>query len=230
MKSIKNFENLKGKKVLLRLDLNVPVLDGIILNDFRIKKIIPTIKFLQERGSRIIILSHIGREEKDTLYPVFQYLKKEIKNISFCDNVLSDVMQNRAEFLKNGEIIFAENLRRYKEEKENDFSFSKQISLLGDLYVNEAFSNSHREHSSIVGIPKFLPSYSGILFEEEMRNLSQCFEPQKSSLFIIGGNKLRTKLPFIQYFIEKNIKVFVGGALANNFFLRRFWNNRTRSY
>ncbi|MBU1557543.1 phosphoglycerate kinase [Patescibacteria group bacterium] len=218
MKSIKEVKDLKGKKVLLRLDLNVPVRDGKILNDFRIKKVIPTIGFLQERGAKVIILSHIGRKKEDTLKPVFDYLVGEVKNIKFNGDVLDESAFELVGKMKEGEVILMENLRKHEEEKEGDDSFSKQISKLGDIYVNESFSNSHRDHSSITGIPKFLPSYSGILFQKEIDGLSSCFEPQEPSLFILGGNKLKTKLSFVEHSLEIGSFVFVGGALANDFF------------
>ncbi len=218
MKSIKEVKNLKGKKVLLRLDLNVPIRDGKILNDFRIKKAIPTIKFLQEQGSRVIILSHIGRKKEGTLRPVSYYLQEKIDNIIFDGDVLNDDVLEMVGHMQDGDVILMENLRKHEEEKKGDESFSQQIARLGDIYVNESFSNSHRNHSSITGLPRFLPSYTGILFQEEVRKLSQGFEPQSPSLFVIGGNKLKTKLPFIKHALEVGDFVFVGGALANNFF------------
>ncbi len=224
MKSIKQEKGkLKGKKVLLRLDLNVPVRDGKVLNDFRIKKILPTIKFLKEEGAKIIIISHIGRDKNETLRPVFEYLKQEME-ITFVEDILSSGAGKKVADMKDDSVILMENLRQYEGEINNDDSFSKQISRLGDIYVNEAFSVSHRKHSSIVGIPKFLPSYSGILFEQEIKTLSKSFNPQKPSLFIIGGNKLKTKLPLIEKFLKIADYLFVGGALANNFFQTEGFN------
>jgi len=217
MKSIKQAQNIKGKKVLLRLDLNVPVRDGKVFNDFRIKKVLPTIEFLKEHGAKIIILSHIGREKTDTLEPVYEYLKN-LMPIDFIDDVLGDEALEYTEHMKDGQIVMMENLRQHNGEKENDESFAKQIARLGDIYVNEAFANSHREHASVVGIPKLMESFSGILFEREVRNISQSFNPQHPALVIIGGNKLDTKINLIKKFLETYDEVFVGGALANNFF------------
>lgn len=217
MQSIKDVKNLKGKEILLRLDLNVPVKDGEILNDFRIKKALPTVKFLKDQGAKIIILGHLGREKTDTFKSVFEYLKKEME-ISFIKDPLSSDADMTVSNMEEGDVVLVENLRQNEGEINNDEGFSKQLSRLGEIYVNEAFSNSHREHSSIVGIPKFLPSYSGILFDQEVKLLSESFKPQKPSLFILGGNKLRTKLPFIEKSLNIADNVFVGGALVNNFF------------
>ena len=217
MKNITEAKDLKGKKVLLRLDLNVPVKDGEVLNDFRIKKILPTIDFLKEHGAKIIIISHIVREKTETFKPVFNYLKK-IMDIVFVSDVLNDDASAVVNNMKDGDIVMIENLRQHEGEKNNDESFSKQIARLGDIYVNEAFANSHRSHSSIVGIPQFLPSYSGILFQKEIQALSESFKPQSPFLFIIGGNKLKTKLSLIEKMAKIADNVFVGGALANDFF------------
>ncbi len=211
MKNITQVENLANKKVLLRLDLNVPIENGVIQNDFRIKKILPTIDFLKEQGAKIIILAHIGREKTETLKPVFDYLKNIYPDLTFVKNFL-ETRSPQSGFM------MLENLRQNDGEVNNDEEFAKQLASLGDIYVNEAFSNSHREHASIVGIPKFLPFYSGILLEEEIKNLSYSFNPDKPSLFILGGNKLKTKLPLIKKTINVFDVVFVGGALANDFF------------
>ncbi len=217
MKNITQVENLKGKKVLLRLDLNVPIKDGEILNDFRIKKVIPTINFLKDKGAKVIILSHIGRARNDTLRPVADYLKKYI-DLIFVRDVLGEEAKAVIGNMEDGQVVMLENLRQWEGEVANDESFSKQLASLGDIYVNDAFANSHREHSSMVGIPKFLPSYSGILLQQEIDSLSKVFHPTSPSLFIIGGNKLNTKLDFIKKSLGMFDKVFVGGALANNFF------------
>jgi phosphoglycerate kinase len=217
MKSIKQAQNLKGKKVLLRLDLNVPIRDGKVFNDFRIKKILPIINFLKDAGVKIIILSHIGRDKSETLKPVYEYLKN-IFDLDFIDNVLSDEALEYTEHMADGQIVMMENLRQHNGEKENNESFAKQIARLGDIYVNEAFANSHREHASVVGIPKLMESFSGILFEREVEKLSQSFDPKHPALVIIGGNKLDTKINFVKKVLENYDNVFVGGALANNFF------------
>lgn len=217
MRNIKEAENLKGKKVLLRLDLNVPVKDGEVIDDFRIKKVLPTINFLIEQGARIIILSHIGREKEDTLKPVFDYLKNLIE-ISFVEDIFGKETLLLVENMSDGQVLMFENLRKYNEESLNDDSFTKRLAVFGDIYVNDSFATSHRKHASIVGLPKYLPSFSGILFNEEIKKLSQSFDPPKPAVFILGGNKFNTKLPLINKIIDKADFVFIGGALANYFY------------
>ncbi|MBU4480008.1 phosphoglycerate kinase [Patescibacteria group bacterium] len=219
MKNIKDAKNLRGKRVLLRLDLNVPVEKGTVMNDFKIKKIIPTLEFLQKKKAKIIILSHVGREKTDSLKPVFNYFKKTVKM-----EFVEDISDKRILNVGEGEIVMLENLRKYDGETKNSIAFVKKLVSLGDIFVNEAFAVSHRKHASIVGIPKYLPSYSGILFEEEIKNLSQCFKPQHPAVFILGGNKFRTKLPLIKKNLKVYDTVFIGGALANDFFREKGFN------
>ena len=203
MKSIKDIQNLKGVKVLLRLDLNVP-------NDFRIRKALPTLKYLCENGAKTIIISHIDK----TLEPVAEYLNKFFKVIfvkNYC-NILTEL-----EKINDGEMILLENIRNWQEEKNNDPRFAKELASLADIYINDAFSVCHREHASIVGIPKYLPSYAGFQLEEEIKYLSKCFNPSRPFIFILGGAKFDTKIPLIKKFLNIADYIFVGGALANNF-------------
>lgn len=217
MKNIKEAKKLSGKRVLLRVDFNVPVENGAILDDFRIKRIIPTIQFLQKKKTKIILLSHTGRDKKETLKPVYEYLKKDF-DIFFAEDIFGDKTAELIDNMKDGQILMLENLRKYDGEKNNDEGFAKKLASLGDIYVNESFATSHRSHASIVGIPKFLPSYSGILFNEEIKELSKSFKPTSPSVFILGGDKFETKLPLINKMVNIVDFVFVGGALANNFF------------
>ncbi len=215
MKNIKDVENLKGVKVLLRLDMNVPVENGAIVDDFRIRMAEPTLKFLKEKGARTIIMSHIGDDGKATLRPVADYLMKKFP-VTFVLNYAT--ASKEANELKEGEFILLENLRQNAGEKANDEKFAQELASFGDIYVNEAFSVSHREHASVCGVTKFLPSYAGILFANEVENLSKSFNPKRPFIFILGGAKFDTKLPLIEKFMGIADSVFVGGALANNFF------------
>ncbi len=203
MKSIKDIKNLKGVKVLLRLDLNVP-------NDFRIRKVLPTLKYLYQKGAKTIIISHIDK----TLEPVAEYFNKFFK-VTFVKNYRNILTE--LERINDGEMILLENIRNWQEEKNNDSKFAKELASLADIYINDAFSVCHREHASIVGIPKYLPSYAGFQLEEEVKHLSECFNPPRPFLFILGGAKFNTKLPLIKKFLNIADFVFVGGALANNF-------------
>lgn len=215
-KTIKDIENLRGKKVLLRLDLNVPTIDGVLRDDFRIKKSLATLNFLRDNGAKTIIISHIENPETKSLKTVYEYLSKFF-NVVFFKDYFSEETRGAIERMSEGDFILLENLRIYEGEEKNYEHFAKQLSSLGEIYINDAFSVSHRNHASIVGIPKFLPSFAGILFEEEVANLSGAFNPEHPFLFILGGAKFETKMPLIEKFLKLADFVFVGGALANNF-------------
>ena len=208
---------LTNKKVLLRLDLNVPLSDGKIVDNFKIEKVLTTIGFLQKEGAKIIILSHLGGDGQKSLLPVCEYLKKFFV-VSFLTDIFSDEGRKKISGLQAGEIVVLENLRRYAGEKENNSDFTKQLASLGDLYVNEAFAVSHRHHSSIVGLPQLLKSFGGPEFAKEIKELANISQTGFPRLFILGGNKLQTKIPFIEKFLEMADFVLVGGALANDFF------------
>ncbi|MBU0611903.1 phosphoglycerate kinase [Patescibacteria group bacterium] len=196
MKSIKNLKNIKGKTALVRVDFNVPIKNGKIEDDFRIKKALPTIKFLQKKGVKVILISHIGKDGKQSLKPVVNYLKKFIKK----------------------DIVLFENIRRQEGETKNSSEFAKKLSKLGEIYVNDAFSVSHRNHASIVGLPKYLPSYAGFQLEEEVKNLSKITKNKKHPfLFILGGAKFSTKMPLIKKYLKLADHIFIGGALLNDF-------------
>ena len=214
--TIKN-KNFKGKRVLLRVDFNVPLKNGKVSEDFRIKRTLPTIKLLQNKGVKIIILSHFG-ENKDSLRPVANYLKKRLKNFRFIPAIFGKTLEKTVSRMENGDILMLENLRTNPGEEKNDDDFAKKLASLGDVYVNEAFSVSHRKHASIVGIPKYLPSFAGLLFGEEVENLSRAFKPGHPFLFILGGVKFESKLGVLERFLKIADKIFIGGALANNFF------------
>ncbi len=226
MKYLKDIKNLEGVKVLVRLDLNVPIKDGKIEDDFRIRKILPTIAFLREQRAKIILMSHIEtsvavkaenkKEEKPTLVPVCEYLNKQVVACKFIKNYKDAVAE--IEKMPVGGIVLLENLRDHEGETKNDKKFAKELASLADIYVNEAFAVSHRAHASVSAITAFIPSYAGILFQKEIENLSSAFNPDRPFLFILGGAKFETKLPLIEKFMKIADKVFVGGALANNFF------------
>jgi len=219
MKSIKELKSASGKKVIIRVDFNVPTKDGKILDDFRIKKAIPTILFLQKKGAKIILISHIGKDAKDTLLPVAEKVKKYIKNFSFIKTpIFSNETEKIVNSLKNGEVILLENLRSETGEEKNSPSFARALSRYGDIYVNDAFSVSHREHASVVGITKYLPGYAGLQLLLEVENLSKVFNPAHPFLFILGGAKFETKIPLIKKFLRSADNIFIGGAIANDFF------------
>jgi phosphoglycerate kinase len=206
----------RGKRVLLRTGFDVPIKRGKVKEDFRIKKGLATIKFLQKKGAKIIILNHVGRK-KESQRSVANYLRRYFPKVKFIPYLFGPAVKKSVSQMKNGDIIMLENLRINSAEEKNDKNFSKKLASLGDIYVNDAFSNSHRPHASIVGIPKYLPSYAGLLFEKEFKNLKSVFRPRHPFLLILGGVKFENKQAF-EKFIKISDKVFIGGALANNFF------------
>ncbi|MCR4284238.1 MAG: phosphoglycerate kinase [Parcubacteria group bacterium] len=214
--SIKQAKNLKGKKVLLRGDLNVFIEDGEVKGDFRIKQILPTIRFLKKNGAKVIILSHVTKGRAAGLLPVAEYINSYFK-VDFSREVLGSETREKINNMKNGGVLLLENLRSDDREKNNDTAFAKELASLGDIYVNDAFSVSHRKHASIVGLPKFLPSYSGLLMDEEVSNLSKAFKSKHPFLLILGGVKFESKLGVLKRFIKTADKIFIGGALANVF-------------
>ena len=220
MKSITELGDISGKKILLRLDFNVSVRDGVVVNDFRIRRSMATIQILKERGAIVIILSHIEKKEGGTLEPVFLVLQKNIE-VGFVKDFLSDEGRNQIKDAKSGEVLLCENLRKHKGEETNEEGFSKKLAELGDVFVNEAFSTSHRPHASIVSLPKLLPSFVGPLFQDEVTHMDSLKEPKRPFLFIIGGAKFDTKIPMIKSFLEKADNIFILGALAHVFLRAR---------
>jgi phosphoglycerate kinase len=216
-KTLNDLPDISGKKVLVRFDFNVPIKDGKVVDDYRIKKSLPTLNFFKDRAAKIIIISHI-ENSSDTLKPVFEYLKNSLSlPVSFCEDCIEDNQALISE-MKPGDIILCENIRLYDGEKKNDEDFAKKLASLGDFFVNDAFSVSHRAHASVVGIPKFLPSFAGFQLEAEIKNLSQAFNPPTPFLFILGGAKFDTKLPLVQKFLSIATTIFIGGALAHDFY------------
>ncbi len=223
MKNIKDQENLNKKKVLLRLDLNVPLKSGVITDQTRINKILPIIKFLLKKNSKIIVVSHIGRpkgkvNEALSLKPICENLEKKIdKKIKL---IKENIFKLKKEDLFKDEkedIVFLENIRFYKEEEENDYNFSKHLAGLADLFVNDAFSCSHRAHASVTQVTKFLPSYAGLQLETEINALKKVTsEIKKPVTCIIGGSKISTKIGIIKNLIPKFNNIIIVGGMANN--------------
>ena len=224
MKYIKDQENLNGKRVLLRLDLNVPLKNGIITDQTRIDKVLPVIDFLIQKKSKILIVSHVGRPKGEikkelSLKPICESLEKKInQKVSLIQN---DVLKLKRDDLfsnKKEQIVFLENIRFYNEEEKNDTNFSKHLSKLADIFVNDAFSCSHRAHASISKITEFLPSYAGLQLETEINALKKVTtEIKKPISCIIGGSKISTKIGIIKNLIPKFDNIIVVGGMANNF-------------
>ncbi len=223
MKYIKDLENLNKKIVLLRLDLNVPLKNGEILDQTRIDKILPILSFLIKKKSKILVVSHIGRPkgkvEKDlTLKPVCENLEKKLnQQISLIQDNILDLKKENLFIDSNKQIIFLENIRFYDEEEKNDSNFSKNLSKLADIFVNDAFSCSHRAHASVSKITEFLPSYAGLQLEKEINALTKVTtEIKKPISCIIGGSKISTKIGIIKNLIPKFDNIIIVGGMANN--------------
>lgn len=217
MKSIKEAEITKDTTALVRVDWNVPIKDGKVIDKSRIEATTETINFILEKGGKVIILSHLGDGE-DSLTPVVEasrevFSNREIKFVRDPWNNFSEDGKKVLDGLLSGEMAIIENLRFWME-KENDDSFAKKLAAFGNIYVNEAFPVSHRAHTSIVKLPKLLPSFAGLRFIEEYEKLSEVFKPEHPFLFILGGAKFETKLPLVEKFLEIADDIFIGGANA----------------
>ena len=223
MKSIKDLKDLNDKKVLLRLDLNVPLKDGKVTDNTRIDKIIPTIDFLLKQNTKIIILSHVGRPRGKivnglSLEPICIKLENIINTkIKFLSRNINEIHDSDLFKDSSEKIIMLENLRFFKEEEENNENFSKHLSKFGDIYVNDAFSCSHRAHSSIDKISKFIPSYSGLQLDTEIYALEKITSDFKKPVTcIIGGSKISSKINIIKNLIKKFNNIIIVGGMANN--------------
>ncbi len=217
--------SVENKKVLIRLDLNVPIKDGKILNKERILRSTPSIKELSNKGAKVIILSHLGRPSGDgfesefSLKPIAKALEECLgKKVSFADDCIGDKAKDAINNLQSGDILMLENVRFYKAETKNDPDFTKKLASLGDIFVSDAFSASHRAHSSTEGLAHLLPYAAGRLMEEELKALQQALEnPKKPVLAIVGGAKISTKLDVFHNLVKKVQYIIIGGGMANTF-------------
>ena len=217
IKYIDQVENLKGVKVLLRLDLNVPIVDGVVTDPYRMERSMQTIDFLHTKGAQTVIIAHCEGKESSTLLPMWKYLNGFLP-VDFCPTYFTPEAIDKLLKMEDGGVLLFENLRINPGEKENDSEFAKKLSQMADIFVNDAFAVSHRKHASIVGVPKLLPSYGGFLLREEIENLSKVFSPDHPFVFLLGGAKFETKMPLIKKYLESADTVFVGGALASDIY------------
>jgi len=215
--------DLKGKRVLLRADLNVPMQDGRVTDATRIERLAPTIEALIARGAKVVVLSHFGRPKGKpdpafSLRPLVQPLSQAIggRPVAFADDCVGPAAQRVVDALKPGDVALLENLRFHAEEEKNDPGFAKQLAALGDVYVNDAFSAAHRAHASTEAIAHLLPSAAGKLMQAELEALSAALEtPQRPVAAIVGGAKVSTKLDLLNFMLEKVDVLVIGGAMAN---------------
>ena len=236
-KTIKDID-IKGKKVFIRVDFNVPIKDGEIEDDTRIVGALPTIKYAVEQGAKIILASHLGRPIKDkkkaeekgmpydeskySLAPVSKKLSELLeKDVQFADDCVGEKVKTIVESLREGEVILLENLRLHAGEEANDDEFAKQLAELCEIYVNDAFGTAHRAHASTAGITKYVEdSVAGLLMEKELNFLGKALnDPERPFVAILGGAKVSDKIPVIESLIERKVdKLLIGGAMAYTFF------------
>lgn len=217
--------DVAGKRVLLRLDLNVPIKDGGVTDTTRLSRILPTLQDLSERGAKTIILSHLGRPKghphtEMSLKPIAKALEQELPSASvhFADECVGETAYNAIQALQNGSILLLENIRFHAGEEQNDPDFAKALAELGDLFVNDAFSVSHRAHTSTAGLAGLLPKYAGPSLLAEIQALTSALEtPKRPVAALVGGAKVSTKIPVLTHLIEKVDKLIIGGGMANTF-------------
>jgi len=223
-KTVRDFD-VNGKKVFVRVDFNVPLKDGRITDDTRIRAALPTIKYLLKNGAAVILASHLGRpggeiNSEFSLKPVAEYLDKLLKaKVYFSDDCLGDKASNAAKLLKCGEILVLENTRFHGGEKKNDPGMSKELASLAELYIDDAFGTAHRAHASNVGITNFLPAAAGFLLEKEINYLDSAIaNPVRPFVAILGGAKVSGKIGVINNLLSKVDSILIGGGMANTFF------------
>lgn len=218
--------NLKGKRVLMRVDYNVPIEDGKVASDYRISKNLPTVQYLLEQGCSIVIISHLGRPDgkpnpKYSLKPVAKRLGKLLdREVKFVDDCIGEDTEKAVEALNPGEILVLENVRFHPEEEANNQDFAKKLAAYGDIFVQDAFGVVHHGAVSVSEIPKYLPAVAGLLLEKEVSTITKVMEdPERPLMAIIGGAKISDKIQVLDRFIEIADFIAIGGAMANTFLL-----------
>ncbi len=230
IKTIKKAGNLRGKRVLVRCDFNVPIKGRKVADDFKIVQSLPTVRYLVAKGARVVLLTHLGRPKgkKDKNYKLKVVSHRLTKllggRVKYVEDCVNREAQEAAAKMKSGQVVLLENLRFYKGEEDNNKEFAESLAGLADIYVNDAMAVSHREHASVSAVREFLPSYAGLLLEKEIENLQKVLKPEKPLVAIIGGAKIETKVPVIRNLAKKASKVLIGGMLAYDFLAAKKWS------
>ena len=224
---------MAGRRVLVREDLNVPMKDGEITDDSRVRAAAPTLQHLAQRGARVIVMSHLGRpkdREPDlSLEPVAADLGRRVgRNVLFAADCVGDEAVTAVDRLLSGQVLLLENVRYHKEDETNNSGFARQLASLGDIFVNDAFAASHRAHASVVGVAAYLPAYAGELMQSELEALHRALDkPKRPLVAVVGGAKVSTKVGVLRNLLPKVDALLIGGAMANTFFKARGWQTGT---
>jgi len=229
-KTVKDID-LKGKRVIMRVDFNVPMDKGVVTDDKRIKASLPTIKFVLDQGAALILMSHLGRpkggpDPEFSLKPAAEVLAGLLgKPVQMAPDCIGPEVEKMAKALKPGDVLMLENTRFHPEEEKNDLELAKKMAALADVYVNDAFGSAHRAHSSTEGIARYLPAVSGFLMEQELEYLGRAVSnPERPYVAILGGAKISDKILVVETLLSKCDKLIIGGGMANTFLAAKGYN------
>ncbi len=217
---LEDYSSLKGRRVVIRLDWNMPVNEGEVTDTSRAEVTFEFLKRLSFAGAKMVLLTHFG-EKGESLAPLIPFIQKHLTFVTFTQEKSFSELETLSKHVREGEALLLENVRMWPGEEENLPSLGRSFACLGEIFINNAFSVSHREHASVVGIPKNILSYIGPLFVRELEHLTRALNPEKPALMIIGGAKIKTKLALIEKYLGKGVAVFVGGAMVHD-----IWRNK----
>lgn len=217
MRSVEDIPRLENIPVIVRAALNVPIENGKVANAFRLHSALPTIEFLRKKRARVVLIGHIGEKGTETLEPVYEAMKTLLPGLKWCPATTGPQAREAVRALAPGGVVMLENVRRNAGEVKNDMKFAQQLAELADVYVEDSFDVCHREHASVMSLPKLLAPYAGLQVIREVTELTKALTPARPALAIIGGAKFATKEPVLTSLLKSYDRVFVGGALANDF-------------
>lgn len=210
-----DMSSMLGKRVLVRVDWNLPMADGKIADTSRADVTFPFLKELSFAGAKIIIMSHFG-EKGESISPIIPYIQEHLSFVIFTDSLDMGTLESSSRQLTNGDALVIENVRLFDGETSNDDTLAQSFASLGDVYINNAFSVSHRNHASVVGVATHMLSYLGPTCAREIEHLELALTPQKPAMLIVGGAKISTKMPLIEHYLDQGVSVFIGGAMAHS--------------